>query len=134
MADEMVEAIKLAMTKTVEEKKNGSDDVILLGLLEHIAENASFYKVMIGSYRIPIFQEKLKDIFVQKITEGVAKRPLQEHGIQQDFAIWFGSSAMLGTIVAWLRNDMPYSPQFLARQFALLLRRGDLELFDKSTF
>jgi hypothetical protein len=41
-------------------------------------------------------------------------------GIQKDIAIWYGSSALIGTIVSWLRNDMPYTPHFLAKQFSLL--------------
>lgn len=126
MAGEMVEEIELAMSKTIEEKRTGSDDVILLGLLEHIAANAKFYKVIIGSRRVPIFHERLRDIFVKKISDGTNEHLLAEKGIQRDVAIWFGSAAMLGTIASWLRNDMPYSPQFLARQFALLLRRDDM--------
>lgn len=126
MAEEMVVEIEAAMTRKVAEKKTGSDDVILLGLLEHIAANARFYKVIIGSRGVPIFHERLRDIFVKKINDGVTKHILAEKGIQQDVAVWFGSAAMLGTIASWVRNDMPYSPQFLARQFALLFRREDL--------
>ncbi|CAM3997082.1 TetR/AcrR family transcriptional regulator [Saccharibacillus endophyticus] len=126
MAEEMVVEIEKAMTKTIEEKKTGGDDVILLGLLEHVAANAKFYKVIIGSRGVPIFHERLRDIFVKKINDGVTKQSLEGKGIQQDVAVWFGSAAMLGTIASWVRNDMPYSPQFLARQFALLFRREDL--------
>jgi hypothetical protein len=40
--------------------------------------------------------------------------------IQRDIAIWYGSAALIGTIVSWLRMDMPYTPAYLARQISLL--------------
>ncbi|WP_420869591.1 TetR-like C-terminal domain-containing protein [Cohnella ginsengisoli] len=30
---------------------------------------------------------------------------------------------MIGTIISWLRNDMPYTPQYLAKQFMLMRRQ-----------
>lgn len=41
--------------------------------------------------------------------------------VQKDIAIWYGSSAIIGTIVFWLRNDLPYTPIFLATQLSELL-------------
>ncbi|MDO3413259.1 TetR-like C-terminal domain-containing protein [Saccharibacillus sp. CPCC 101409] len=131
MAEEMVVDIERALTRKVQEKKKGSEDVILLGLLEHIAENADFYKVVIGSRRVPIFHERLRDVFVRKIGDGAAQNNLSRHGVQKDVATWFGSSALIGTIASWLHHDMPYSPQFLARQFALLFRVQGLRAEDQ---
>jgi hypothetical protein len=40
--------------------------------------------------------------------------------VPKDIAIWYGSSAFIGTIVCWLRDDMPYTPLFLANKLSLL--------------
>ncbi|UUZ86965.1 TetR family transcriptional regulator C-terminal domain-containing protein [Paenibacillus sp. P26] len=55
-----------------------------------------------------------------KIEQMEGGSSLSATGVQKDIAIWYGSSALIGTIVAWLRNDMPYTPQFLAKQFFML--------------
>ena len=52
---------------------------------------------------------------------------ISKAGIKKDIAIWYGSSALIGTIVAWLRNDMPYTPLFLAKQFSLLRTYQSIE-------
>lgn len=41
---------------------------ILLKVLEHIAENSKFYKVLLASQRIPIFTDKLSNLIVDLIT------------------------------------------------------------------
>lgn len=43
-------------------------------------------------------------------------------GIQSDISIWYSSSALIGTITAWLRKDMPYTPQYLAMQLSKLFQ------------
>ncbi|NGZ74709.1 TetR/AcrR family transcriptional regulator [Saccharibacillus alkalitolerans] len=130
MAEEMAEDIERAMSRTMQEKQGKTGDVVLLGLLEHIAANADFYKTIIGSRRIPVFHERLRNVFIQKIGDGMTDDMLVKRGIQKDVAVWFSSAALLGTIASWLRSDMPYSPQFLARQFALLLRTEELQTED----
>jgi hypothetical protein len=35
---------------------------------------------------------------------------------KREIAIWYGSAALIGTLVAWLRKDMPYTPPYLARK------------------
>ncbi|OME87468.1 TetR family transcriptional regulator [Paenibacillus sp. FSL A5-0031] len=99
---------------------------ILLKVLEHIAENSKFYKVLLASQRIPIFTDKLSNLIVDLIT---SRREYQNTNsskpaviVSKDIAIWYGSSAFIGTIVCWLRNDMPYTPLFLAKQLSQLFR------------
>ncbi|MGG1634414.1 TetR/AcrR family transcriptional regulator [Paenibacillus sp. NRS-1760] len=99
---------------------------ILLKVLEHIAENSKFYKVLLASQRIPIFTDKLSNLIVDLIT---SRREYQNNSsskpaviVSKDIAIWYGSSAFIGTIVCWLRNDMPYTPLFLAKQLSQLFR------------
>ncbi|MBW7454895.1 TetR/AcrR family transcriptional regulator [Paenibacillus sepulcri] len=97
---------------------------ILVKMLEHIAENSKFYKVLLASKRIPVFTERLLEVIVDVITNNIEKRhaSLSDSAVSvpKDIAIWYGSSALIGTIVFWLSNDMPYTPLFLAKQFSLI--------------
>ncbi|MFF3022226.1 TetR/AcrR family transcriptional regulator [Gottfriedia sp. NPDC057948] len=108
--------------KSIEE----TDSVKLLNLLEHIAENAKFYKVVLASTKTPIFTEQLLKIITETITKRREVDSLHiKTDIQKDIIIWYGSSALIGTIVSWLRYDMPYTPQYLAKQLSLLFRIGN---------
>lgn len=108
--------------KSIEE----TDSVKLLNLLEHIAQNAKFYKVVLASTKTPIFTEQLLKIITETITKRREIDSLHiKTDIQKDIIIWYGSSALIGTIVSWLRNDMPYTPQYLAKQLSLLFRIGN---------
>lgn len=128
MAQEMVEDIEKIMTST-KNLSDSSEDIEglkLLDLLEYIADNAKFYKVVLSSRRTPIFTERLLNTLSDKITERTENDSfLATTDIPKDIAIWHGSSALIGTIVAWLRADMPYTPQFLAKQLSILFKRGN---------
>ncbi|PFN98061.1 TetR family transcriptional regulator [Bacillus sp. AFS076308] len=126
MAQEMAEDIE-SILKSTTTSQNSADDIgwlKLVTLLEYIAENAKFYKVVLGSRRTPIFTERLLNIITETITERIDSNLLATKGIQRDIAIWHGSSALIGTISAWLRKDLPYTPQFLAKQMSLLFQSG----------
>lgn len=125
MAQEMAEVIESIMNSTTTNEDSNEDIgwLKLETLLEHFAENAKFYKVVLGSRRTPIFTERLLSILSETITERIENNSLlATKGIQRDIAIWHGSSALIGTISAWLRKDMPYTPQFLAKQLSLLFQ------------
>ncbi|ODG90497.1 MULTISPECIES: TetR/AcrR family transcriptional regulator [Bacillaceae] len=127
MALEMGERLGLIMRGSTTLKSiDETDSVRLLNLLEHIAENAKFYKVVLASTKTPIFTEQLLKIITETITKRREIDSLHiKTDIQKDIIIWYGSSALIGTIVSWLRNDMPYTPQYLAKQLSLLFRIGN---------
>ncbi|MGF9966819.1 TetR-like C-terminal domain-containing protein [Bacillus rhizoplanae] len=66
----------------------------------------------------------LSDMIVTKIERKGSESYVLTLGVQKDILIWYDSSALIGTIIAWLQNDMPYTPSFLAKQFSLLHYRG----------
>ncbi|WP_308639764.1 TetR/AcrR family transcriptional regulator [Paenibacillus silvisoli] len=126
MADDMIEEFQHAMDRPPDNagSLDDRDSQKLVRLLEHIAANAKFYKVVLGSKRTPIFTERLLRMLSESVSlrmkELGADSVIAKAGIQKDIAIWYGSAALIGTIVAWVRNDMPYTPQYLAKQFTLL--------------
>ncbi|CAN7635943.1 TetR/AcrR family transcriptional regulator [Paenibacillus sp. LjRoot56] len=125
ISEEMIENIyEILRDKTSTRPTPIEDRDSLVELLEHIAENAIFYKATLATNRIPIFTERLLNLLSELIIEKLENTRSQPcsstANIQNDIAIWYGSSALIGVIVAWLRNDMPYMPSFLAKQFSLL--------------
>jgi AcrR family transcriptional regulator len=124
MADEMTEDIKRVLDNASGAPSSAEDEEgqMLVKLLEHIAENAKFYKVILASKRTPIFTDRMLRLLSELISSRVERNEalLEAEEIQKDVAIWYGSSALIGTIVSWLRKDMPYTPAYLAKQFALL--------------
>ncbi|MGF9965988.1 TetR/AcrR family transcriptional regulator [Bacillus rhizoplanae] len=129
MTEDMVEDISMALNKTPMNHTFSEDEIwqTLENLLEHIAEYANFYKVILTSKRIPIFRDSLLKLLRERISTRI-----EEHGrytdylikdVKRDVMIWYHSSAIIGTIISWLQNDMPYTPTFLAKQFSLLHHR-----------
>ncbi|XEC96727.1 TetR/AcrR family transcriptional regulator [Paenibacillus tarimensis] len=127
MADDMIGEIRRISNHTPvkPDAEEDADWPVLVKLLEHIAEHANFYKVVLASRRIPIFTERLLKLLtglVNEKIEGLGNDSyMSKAGIKKDIAIWYGSSALIGTIIAWLQNDMPYTPAFLTKQFSLLV-------------
>jgi hypothetical protein len=115
-----------------ENSSDSSEDIEwlkLVGLLEYIADNAKFYKVVLGSRRTPIFTERLLNTLSVKITERTENNSfLATKDIPKDIAIWYGSSALIGSIVKWLHRDMPYTPQFLAKRLYILFKLSNKEV------
>ncbi|MCM2998334.1 TetR/AcrR family transcriptional regulator [Paenibacillus cellulositrophicus] len=127
MADDMIEDFKQAVGIEPEKPATEEEDwFMMLRLLEHIGEHHKFYKVILGSRKAPIFSERLLHMLTELISARIEEMGTESFcykaGIPKDIAIWHGSAALIGTIVAWLRNDMPYTPAFLAKQFYLLTR------------
>lgn len=126
MAEEMGEEMQRILHEgmTSDPASASDEDSTLVKLLEHIADNAKFYKVVLATKRIPIFTERLlkllSGVIKERMERKVSDAYFSKTNIQKDIAMWYGSSALIGVIVSWLRNDMPYTPRFLAKQFTLL--------------
>ncbi|KRE67417.1 TetR/AcrR family transcriptional regulator [Paenibacillus sp. Soil750] len=122
LAEEMINEIQAIFQEAPDPP--GFTIQILLNMLEHIAENSNFYKVLLASKRIPVFTERLMKLIADFITIRMDKLEASSTvnlKVKKDITIWYGSSAIIGTIVFWLRNDLPYTPVFLAAQLAELL-------------
>jgi len=123
MSDAMIEEIQQVMSNYPEAAEK-EEWPLLENLLKHIAENARFYKVMLTSRQVTIFTDRLFSLLSEIISARLDKKQgdpgIRATNVQREIAIWYGSSALIGTIVAWLRKDMPYSPAYLVKQIILL--------------
>nr|WP_084224916.1 TetR/AcrR family transcriptional regulator [Paenibacillus pectinilyticus] len=119
LADDMINEIQDILNEVP--NPPGFNMEIMIRMLEHIEQNSKFYKVLLASKRMPVFTERLmkliSDFIMGRMDKLGASKTLN---VQKDIAIWYGSSAIIGTIVFWLRNDMPYTPHFLASQLSEL--------------
>ncbi|MBP3962500.1 TetR/AcrR family transcriptional regulator C-terminal domain-containing protein [Paenibacillus sp. DLE-14] len=126
MADDMINEIHTILREVPEKPQVEVDWTILLRILEHIAENSKFYTVLLASKRVSVFTDRLMKLMVEIISKRaesrIASSTAPAVNVPNDIAIWYGSSAFIGTIVCWLRNDMPYTPLYLAKQLSLLFR------------
>ena len=70
MADDMIEDIQHAVDRSpvIPSSDEEVDSLSLVSLLEHIAENAKFYKVILGSRPTPIFTERLLKLLSESVT------------------------------------------------------------------
>ncbi|OMF30102.1 TetR family transcriptional regulator [Paenibacillus sp. FSL H8-0548] len=127
MADDMIDVLQAILNDVQNLSPSIDRDwSILVKILEHIAENSKFYKVLLSTQRIPIFSDRLMNLMIDIITTRKESRDDSSSTpaviVPKDIAIWYGSSAFIGTIICWLRDDMPYTPLFLAKQLSLLFR------------
>jgi AcrR family transcriptional regulator len=85
----------------------------LVRMLDHIAANARFYRVMLGRNGDPAFAEKVRQYVERRmrrsLTESLARDPAAV-----DFFLSFISSGSVGAVVWWLEHDLPYSSEEMA--------------------
>lgn len=126
MADDMIDDIHRVLDQATIKSESPEliSSTLLINLLEHIAEHSKFYKVILASHRTTIFTDRLLRLLTKLISDGIELRGassfVTKNNIQKDIAVWYSSAALIGTIVSWLRADMPYTPAFLAKQFLML--------------
>lgn len=130
MANDMIDDIS-TIFNNASINQASSDEIswkIIEDLLEYIAENSKLYKSLLASKRVTIFRDRLtlflRESIVTKIEEKGKSSHILTEVVKEDILIWYETSALIGTIISWLHNDMPYTPSFLAQQFALLHHRG----------
>ncbi|KQO10707.1 TetR/AcrR family transcriptional regulator [Paenibacillus sp. Leaf72] len=126
MADNMTTHIRKLLEDVADQSSTAKDEwPELVRLIQHFADHSASYKIMLGSRRLPIFTERLSVLMMEFIKSKIGNHNASSKTITpqipNDIAAWYGSSAFLGTIVIWLRNDMPYTPAFLAKQLLLMV-------------
>ncbi|SFE81185.1 transcriptional regulator, TetR family [Paenibacillus algorifonticola] len=125
MADNMTTHIRNLLEDVADHSCSAKDEwPELVKLIQHFADHSASYKILLASKRLPLFTERLSvlmmDYIKSKMSSHNAASKAITPEIPNDITAWYGASAFLGTIVIWLRNDMPYTPAFLAKQLLLM--------------
>lgn len=93
---------------------------------EHIAANATYYKVMLRELGVPDFAKQMKlaiaDAFYQKLD--IVLTDEQGTKIPREMLCSFTASAHFGLIEWWLENDLIYSPAYMVNVLNQLVKFG----------
>lgn len=93
-------------------------------ILKTIADDALFYKTMLGDNGMPDIRKKMANILKQKLGQSFHEQAL----IPKDLFLELLSSLYMGAITWWLSNDMAYSPAYMAEQLIKMLTLGPIKV------
>lgn len=91
-------------------KTDHSVPVSLVNILEHIRENALFYRVMLGKNGDQDFSENIRTFIRKRIYHSLPAN-LQIDKKKIDLFVTYSANASFGAVLWWLEHDMPYSSQ-----------------------
>jgi AcrR family transcriptional regulator len=93
---------------------------------EHMAENARFYKVMLGRNGLPGFASRLEKEIADALyhRSHLAQPQDRQLRVPRELIIRYATSAHLGLTMLWLEQDMPYTPLYMATQLKRLHMLG----------
>jgi AcrR family transcriptional regulator len=93
-------------------------------VMKIIAEDALFYKTMLGDNGIPHIRKKMEVILKQNLEEGIQEEMLTPRNLFFEVLL----SIYMGTIIWWLNNGMIYSPDYMAQQLIKMLTMGPIKV------
>lgn len=98
-------------------------------IFEHAAENAEFYQILLQGRGVETTTGRVQEIINHHITIGFeqALKPLggEKHlSLPLPLLTQFFSTSLLGIVIWWLENNMPFSPKEMADQYYQLLMHG----------
>lgn len=117
IADDIIGDLNAAISKT-----SSQNSTVLESMLEHIADNAQLFKLMLATKQVPVFTDRFLTVTMSVTSARVAERftPTNSLGVPLDILTWYLTAAFIGTIVQWLRHDLPYRPEYLAKHLLQL--------------
>lgn len=97
-------------------------------VFDNIKKNRDFYQVMFGPNGVPEFTAKVEKYIYHKfelkfhnIVENV-----DSLDVPSDFLLNFISSAYIGVVKWWVKEEMHYSPEYMAIQLAEVIAKGPM--------
>jgi AcrR family transcriptional regulator len=94
----------------------------LVYVFEHVAKHQQFYKVMLNMNGQQRFLFRLLDVFADILNERLNQSTAYDiqPAVPKEILIHYAASAYLGVIAWWLRNNLPYPPEYMAMQLTRL--------------
>ena len=92
-------------------------------VFEHVAQHTRFYQVMMGAEGVPAFVAGVRDHIAEITLNWLTMlQPAPEKStVPLEIVANSLSWSLLGVLIWWLEHDMPYSPEYMAEQFRLLI-------------
>lgn len=120
LLDRYAQEVYQLLDQPEDESSKSPGDVIsgktvsgLVRLLEHVRDNADFYRVMLGKNGDPAFAEKIRQ-YIEKRFRRALPETLKGDNIFTDLYLSYISSGSVGALLWWLEHDTAYSPEELA--------------------
>jgi AcrR family transcriptional regulator len=98
----------------------------IMGVFNHVAQHARFYKVMMGAEGVPSFIAGVRDYMVEITLKWltVLQPDPQQSTVPLDIVANSLSWSLLGVLIWWLEHDLPQPPEYMAEQFHRLMTLG----------
>lgn len=99
---------------------------VFIRMFELMMKHGRFYKIMLADNKIPYFSSqviKIIERFVRSASEYLEKDGIEKN-VPNEIAVAYISSAYLGVIIWWLKNDMPYTPTYMSTQLTVMSTVG----------
>ena len=86
-------------------------------VFRHVAANANYYRVMLGEHGVPAFITRLRHLISQVSLDRLEalRKLVPARPFPSELVAGFSGGAVIGVIEWWLENDMPMTPEELAR-------------------
>ncbi|WP_410983468.1 TetR/AcrR family transcriptional regulator [Bacillus cereus] len=135
LLDKCIEEMLASLSEVIKPKKQTKEDLqltfnsphpIFLALFEHIAENATFYNVMLGDKAAGNYSYKMMKTIQTHLTLGlsISQPDDDELMVPRDILISYVTGSHIGMIMSWLKRGMIYTPHFMAMQLTRLIILG----------
>jgi AcrR family transcriptional regulator len=98
----------------------------IVGVFNHVAQRAPFYRVMMSAEGVPAFIAGVRD-YIAEITLKwltMLQPDPQQSTVPLDIVANSLSWSMLGVLIWWLEHDLPQPPEYMAEQFHRLMTLG----------
>lgn len=99
----------------------------LMIVFQHVAANATYYRVMLGEHGVPAFITRLRHLVSQVSLERLQalRKLVPARPFPSEFVAGFSGGAVIGVLEWWLENNMSMPPEEAAR-YTLQLTVGGL--------
>ncbi|PFK35698.1 TetR family transcriptional regulator [Bacillus cereus] len=135
LLDKCIGEMLASLSEVIQPKKQTKEDLqltfdspnpIFLALFEHIAENATFYNVMLGDKAAGNYSYKMMKTIQTHLTLSlsISQPDDDELMVPRDILISYVTGAHIGMIMSWLKRGMIYTPHFMAMQLTRLIILG----------
>lgn len=91
---------------------------------EYFESHHSFFSTMLASKGAPYFRSRFLDLVMEELKGDVMAMKGENKGLSKDVILHFFGNAIVGTVEAYLKKEIPDPPQAVAEQVGLLLDRS----------
>ncbi|MEO1164497.1 MAG: TetR/AcrR family transcriptional regulator [Chloroflexota bacterium] len=114
---------------TISAMMNLNNNPPMIQLFEFVAQDRAFYKKIFMSSVSSLVQQRLREYIVEQITLAFSKSLMYRTANAPVTLVANNiASLMIGNVTWWLVDDLPYSPEYMARMTRRVLVLGMMGL------